>query len=254
MSAAPIPSQRQMVSSVQIPLPSGRSMKAVLAVPSDALATGGWPAVIVLYEVFGMTPEMIEVAERFARNRYVALVPDLFSAGPRLACMVRAMVESSRGRPGGTTARIEAARLWLSGRPEVDRKRLGVIGFCMGGGVALAYATTRPDGVGAVSVNYGQVPRDLVALRRACPIVASYGGRDLVYGRQASRLSKALATFGVENDVKVYAEAGHSFLTDGHHPVGRLVFFPMRLGYHRPAADDAWQRIFSFFDRHVAGR
>lgn len=229
-------------------------MNAVLAVPSDAPATGGWPAVIVLYEVFGMTPEMVDVADRFARKRYLALVPDLFSAGPRLLCLARAMVESSSGRPGATTARVEAARSWLCGRADVDGERLGVIGFCIGGGFALAYATTRPDGVGAVSVNYGQVPRDLAALRRACPIVASYGGRDLVYGRQAGRLAKALATFGVENDVKVYDEAGHSFLTDGHHPVGRLVFFPMRLGYHRAAAHDAWQRIFSFFDRHVVGR
>jgi carboxymethylenebutenolidase len=242
------------LSPVEISLPDGRPMKAVLGVPSGQSVTGGWPAVIVLYEVFGMTPEMIDVADRCARNRYLALVPDLFSVGPRLLCVARAMVESSLGRPGTTTARVEAARLWLCGRPDVDDRRLGVIGFCMGGGFALAYATTGPDGVGAVSVNYGQVPRDLVTLRRACPIVASYGARDLVYGRQGKRLAKALATFGVESDVKVYDEAGHSFLTDGHHPVGRLVFFPMRLGYHRAAADDAWQRIFAFFDRHVAGR
>ena len=242
-----------MVSSVEIPLAGGRSMKAVLAVPSDAPATGRTPAVIVLHELFGMTPEMVDVAERFARHRYVAVVPDLFSAGPRLLCLARAMLESSSGRPGAMTARVEAARLWLCGRPDVDGKRIGVIGFCMGGGFALAYAAMRPEGIGAASVNYGQIPRDLAALRRACPIVASYGGRDLVYGRRATRLAKALAAFGVENDVKVYDEAGHSFLTDGHHPVARLVFFPMRLGYHPAAAADAWRRIFSFFDRHVAG-
>jgi len=242
------------VNPVEIRLSGERPMKALLAMPSGASATGRWPAVIVLYEVFGMTPEMVDVADRFARKGYLALLPDLFSVGPRLVCLARAVVESSSGRPGATTARVEAARRWLCGRSDVDGKRLGVIGFCMGGGFALAYAMTRPDGVGAVSVNYGQVPRDLAALRRACPIVASYGGRDLVYGRQASRLAQALATFGVENDVKVYDEAGHSFLTDGRHPVGRLVFFPLRLGYHPAAAHDAWQRIFSFFDRHVAGR
>ena len=244
----------ETVSPVLIPLPGGRPMKAVLAPPSGASPTGRWPAVIVLHEVFGMTPEMVDVAERFARNGYFALVPDLFSAGPRLLCLARAMVESGSGRPGATTARIEAARLWLCGRADVDGSRLGVIGFCMGGGFALAYAMTGPDGVGAVSVNYGQVPRDLAGLGRACPIVASYGGRDLVYGRQAGRLARALVASGVENDVKVYDEAGHSFLTDGHHPVGRLVFFPLRLGYNHAAAEDAWQRIFTFFDRHVAGR
>ena len=163
--------------------------------PSGSPPANGWPAVIVLYEIFGITQEML-----------------------------------------------------------VDDHRLGVIGFCMGGGFALAYATTRPDGVRAVSVNYGQIPHDLAALRQACPIVASYGARDLVYGRQARWLAKALASFGVEHDVKVYEEAGHSFLTNGHHPVGRVVFFPLRLGYHAAAAEDAWRRIFEFFDRHIAGR
>lgn len=239
---------------VDVPLPAGRTMKGVLAIPSEAPAAGGWPAVIVLHEVFGLTPEMVDVADRFARRGYLTLVPDLFSAGPRLACLARAMIESSAGRPGATTARVEAARRWLCGRRDVDATRIGVIGFCMGGGFALAFATTRPDGVGAVSVNYGQVPRDVSALRGVCPIVASYGGRDLVYGRQASRLATALATVGVEHDVKVYDEAGHSFLTDGYHPVGRLVFLPLRLGYHPAAAQDAWQRIFGFFDRHVARR
>lgn len=207
---------------------------------------------IVLHEVYGTTPEMREVADRFARNGYLALVPDLFSAGPRVLCVARAMAESSAGRPGTTTTHVEAARAWLCARRDVDRGRLGVIGFCMGGGFALAYATTAPEGVRAVSVNYGQVPRDLDALRRACPIVASYGGRDLVYGRQAARLANALSRSGVEHDVKVYDEAGHSFLTEGNHPVGRLVFFPLRIGYHPAAAEDAWRRIFAFFDRHVA--
>src|SRR5574341_121548 len=131
-----------MVTPVDIPLPSGQPMKGVLATPSGAPATGGWPAVIVLHEVFGITPEMIDVADRFARNGYVALVPHLFSAGPRLLCLVRAMLESSSGRPGATTTYVEAARQWLCDRPDVDGRRLGVIGFCMGGGFALAYATT----------------------------------------------------------------------------------------------------------------
>jgi carboxymethylenebutenolidase len=56
---------------------------------------------------------------------------------------------------------------------------------------------------------------------------------------------------GVEHDVKTYPDAGHSFMTAGHHPVGRLVFLPMRLGYEPSAAEDAWARVFAFFQQHI---
>ncbi|WP_408638064.1 dienelactone hydrolase family protein [Saccharomonospora azurea] len=89
------------------------------------------------------------------------------------------------------------------------------------------------------------------ALSGSCPVVASYGRRDLVYGRHAHRLVNELTEHDIDHDVKVYGEAGHSFLTRGHHPLGRLVFLPLRLGYHEDSAADAWDRIFWFFDRHV---
>jgi carboxymethylenebutenolidase len=227
-------------------------MNARFAMPSGAPPSGGWPAVIVLYEVFGMTSEMVAVADRFASQNYVALVPDLLGLGSRIVCLARAMLESSSGQPGPVTDRVEHARRWLSAHPDVDRRRLAVIGFCMGGGFALVYVMTRPDGVRAASINYGPVPSDVTRLRGVCPIVASYGGRDLAYGRQARRLAEGLSRFGVEHDVKVYEEAGHSFLTDGDHPIGRLIYLPLRLGYHAAAAEDAWQRIFRFFDRQLA--
>ncbi|WP_408640258.1 dienelactone hydrolase family protein [Saccharomonospora glauca] len=78
------------------------------------------------------------------------------------------------------------------------------------------------------------------ALSGSCPVVASYGRRDLVYGRHAHRLVNELTEHDIDHDVKVYGEAGHSFLTRGHHPLGRLVFLPLRLGYHEDSAADAW--------------
>ena len=55
----------------------------------------------------------------------------------------------------------------------------------------------------------------------------------------------------IEHDVKVYDDAGHSFMTQGHHPIGKLVYLPMHLGYAPNAAADAWRRVFDFFDTHL---
>jgi carboxymethylenebutenolidase len=55
----------------------------------------------------------------------------------------------------------------------------------------------------------------------------------------------------IPHDVKLFPQAGHSFMTEGHHPIGRLVYWPMRLGYSPRDAEDAGARTFDFFDRHV---
>jgi carboxymethylenebutenolidase len=238
-------------SEVSIPLPDGDALRAVLATPASRAPVAGWRGVVVVHEVFGVAPEMVDVAERFAARGWGALVPDLFSHGTRVGCLVRAMRESASGARGPVSADIEAARAWLASRADVDGDRLAVVGFCLGGGLALAYAAAGPPGVRAAAVNYGQVPRDQAALERVCPVVGSYGGRDRVYGPQADRLDRHLTALGIPHDVKVYPEAGHSFMTDGHHPIGKLIYWPMHLGYSPQGADDAWTRMFAFFDQHL---
>jgi carboxymethylenebutenolidase len=84
--------------------------------------------------------------------------------------------------------------------------------------------------------------------------VASYGGRDQGFRAHGARLREHLRALGIDHDVTIYQEAGHSFMTDGHHPIANLALFPLRHGLVRPAADDAWRRTFSFFDRYVAGQ
>lgn len=223
------------------------------ALPAGTAPRTGWPGIVVLHEGHGLAPEIEEVAQHFADRGYAAVAPDLFSHGNRLACMARAMSEFLRGRRGMVLADVEATRAWLAEQEEVDDSRLAVVGFCMGGGFALTYAAGSPPGLRAASVNYGLVPAERARLAGVCPVVGSYGARDLVYGSHGRRLADHLAALGVANDVRVYPRAGHSFMTAGRHPVARLVFFPMRLGHDPAAADDAWRRLFAFFDLHVRG-
>jgi carboxymethylenebutenolidase len=234
---------------IEIGLGGGGRLKGAVARPHRE---GPNPGVVVVHEVFGDQPEMRSVCDAFAARGYVAVMPDLFSrGGPRALCVARAMLESTRPGRGHLAAYIDAARLWLTEQEDVDDQRIGVIGFCMGGSFALAYVASCPPGVRAVSVNYGEVPSQAASLRRACPIVASYGGRDMITRRHAERLRSHLEELAIEHDVNLYEGAGHAFMTEGRHPVGRLVFLPMRLGYAPDAAADAWRRVFTFFDERL---
>jgi carboxymethylenebutenolidase len=229
------------VPDISFDAPDGR-LVGYLATPT---AAGPWPGVVVLHEIFGLTDDIRRQADRFAEAGYLALAPDLYSWGLTPRCLVATLRTLSSGA-GRARDDIDAARKHLADRAECTGKA-GVIGFCLGGGLALLVA---PDGFDAAAPNYGFLPKEPIRrLEGACPVVASYGAKDRPLKGAADRLASTLEQLGVEHDVKEYPTARHGFLFK--HSGATSLSEPLLVAYDAASADDAWRRIFTFFDARL---
>lgn len=237
-----------VLTDIQIPLPDGTHIPGRLAVPPGK---GPFAAVVMVHEVFGIDESMTAQITRMASAGYLVLMPDLYSRGGMRKCLkatFRALVDGT----GQAYVDIEAAKNLLLSRPDCTGK-IGVVGFCMGGGFVLQLVSRGYD---AAAVNYGQAAKDLDAqLVGSCPIVASFGGKDLSLKGAGPKLEAALTQAGIAHDVKVYPEASHAFMNPTQ--AGPKALRPLMntvLGF-KPRPDDAadaWSRIERFFGEHLA--
>ena len=229
------------MTTIEIDTPDG-PIDALLSIPPGK---GPWPGVVVIHDAIGYGPDKESINDHIARAGFLALTPNMFARGGRLRCVTRVMREllTKRGR---ALDDILAARDHLLAMQECSG-RVGIAGFCMGGGFALIMS---PNGFGASAPFYGTpLPRNLSeTLDGACPIVASFGGHDPLGVGAPKRLREVVATNGITADIKSYPGAGHSFANKlPAQPLIRVAGF----GYNQTASEDAWSRVFAFFGEHL---
>ena len=230
------------------PVPGGSAdLRGYIARPKG---TGPWPGIVVIQELWGLDEVMRRHCDRLASAGYLAFAPNLYSDGGALRCVVATFKAATSGK-GKAFADIEAARRRLLAETDCTGK-VGIIGFCIGGAFALL-ASTR--GFDAASDNYGALPPGVEEMfQGACPIIASYGGKDALLPRDtAQRLEKVLTAANVEHEVHSYPGAGHQFFNDV--PNGPMILRPLlkvtNSGPNPAAAVQAWKRIEDFFGQHL---
>jgi carboxymethylenebutenolidase len=216
--------------------PADEGTRAFVAWPQPRT---GAPAIVVVHEWWGLNDQIRGLARRLSREGYVAIVPDLYhgqvASDPELAH------ELSRGlEDKAVFDDLDAAVDWLRQQPETKASRLGVIGFCMGGGLSQRVALRRTD-LSAVVMFYGSpetAPEEIKKL--GAPLLAHFGATDrgIPPGR-ADELRGALKNAGKTGDVYVYPGAGHGFMNE------------TRPSYHPDAARQAWSRTLAFLQQHL---
>jgi carboxymethylenebutenolidase len=218
----------------------GASLGGYLTRPQGG---GAHPAVIVIHPWSGIDDHTRDVGRRFAKAGYVALVPDLLSrlGGTSSFATREAAIAAGRKLADETiTGDLNGAVAYLKGQNFVRANRVGVIGFCWGGGKALLF-TTRSKDLTASVIYYGDNPANLDDVKNiSVPVLGHYGEVDERITSGVPKLSEAMKKYGKSFEYKIYAGAPHSFNTDDS-----------PRSYREEAAKEAWGRTLEFFKKHL---
>jgi carboxymethylenebutenolidase len=212
---------------------NGETLDAYVARPEDG---GTHPGVLVIQEWWGLVDHIKDVARRFAREGFVALAPDLYhgvkTTEPDEAQKLMMALDMNRA-----SKELVKAVDYLAQMPETQGHGIGVVGFCMGGGLALTVACDSPK-IRAVADFYGVNPQPIEKLRNLQgPVFAAFAEHDAWANADVRRnLEEALTRFGKSFETKVYPGTEHAFFNDTRPEV-----------YNRQAAEDAWQRTLALF-------
>ena len=215
---------------------NGSTTPAYLATP----ASGSGAAVIVIQEWWGLVDHIKQLADRFAAEGFVALAPDMYHGestdSPDEAGRLMMALDIDRAARD-----LSGAVTYLVGLDEVSPKKVGTIGFCMGGQLALATACQSPD-VGACVNFYGVHPNinlDFSTLR--APVMGLFAENDaFVTPEIAGKLDHDLQSAGATTDFHVYPGVDHGFFNDTRPDV-----------HDEAAASDAWRRTLEFFNANL---
>ncbi len=216
----------------------GKSNEAYVAWPTG---DGPWPGVVVIQEWWGLDDHIKSVADRFAAEGFAAIAPDLYNGK-----VAKEPDEAQKLRMAlvwdDALAVIQGAINYLVGHAQVSPQKVGVVGFCMGGGLTW-HAAAKLERVGAAAPFYGGGPEmtDEEVARIKAPVLAIFGELDQgVSPEVARRRDEQMNKAGIPHETIIYPNAEHAFFND------------TRARYHSEASDDAWQRTVTFFKKAMA--
>jgi carboxymethylenebutenolidase len=196
---------------------------------------GPFPALIVIHEWWGLNDWVKDQASKLAEQGYVALAIDLYRG--KVADNPDLAHELMRGlAPDRTSRDLKGAYDFLSSQPNVQKDRIGSIGWCMGGGVSLDAAINIPTLAAAV-INYGHLVTDPAEINQIhAPILGSFGGQDRgIPPDDVKKFQQAMEQAEKKIDVKIYPDAGHGFENSTN-----------KQAYRAEDTADAWQRTTTF--------
>lgn len=207
-------------------------------------AAGTHPAVLVIMEAFGLNAHIKAVAERIAREGYVTLAPDLYArfGSPTAPYddVKQAIGYMKRLDADQVMAEVGVAIAHLKAQPFVRADRIGIVGFCMGGTVALRTACRFPADIRVSIPFYGGYPALPEVERLAAPVLALFGEADtMIPAAQVKEIEETLRRLGKTAEVVVYPGAGHGFFCDE------------RGSYHEASARDAWAHVRDWLQKYL---
>jgi carboxymethylenebutenolidase len=230
--------KRIVTQSYEVPSPNGsETIKGLLTRPADA-GTKKLPAILVVHENRGLNPHIEDIARRLAVDGYMAFAPDAlthlggYPGDEDKAREIFAKLDQKK-----ITEDFVASAAWLKSRPDGNGK-LGVTGFCYGGGIAHTLATRMPDLNAAVPF-YGNHPPAADAAKVKAPLLIHFAANDDRINAAWPAYETALKAAGVPYTAHVYAGTQHGFNND------------TTPRFDATAAKLAWERTMAFFDKHV---
>jgi len=219
-------------------------ISAMLYMPAAASSSTGkakagkLPAIILIHEWWGLNDQIKGLASQWADDGYVTLAVDLYRG--KSTTDPEEAHELMRGLPDDRAVRdLRAAFTYLTHQPQVDARRIGVMGWCMGGGFALELALAEPH-IAAVAMNYGHLVTDVNTLKKLhAPLLGLFGGQDRgILPADVKKFEARLKKLGKNVEIKIYDDTGHAFQNPNN-----------KQGYNAADTADAQKLQHAFFAR-----
>lgn len=215
------------------------TVNAVLYTPDG---NGPFPALVVIHEWWGLNDWVKEQAQKLAGQGYETLAIDLYRG--KVATTPEEAHEIMRGVPEDRANRdLLAAYDYLASQANVNKNKIGAIGWCMGGGYALDLALAQPK-LAVTVINYGHLATDDAQLKKInAKILGIFGGQDRGIPPDSVRtFEQQLKKLGKSVEIKIYADAGHAFENPNN-----------KGGYRADDAQNAWSLTLDFLNKNLKG-